>query len=106
MREIDARGLACPAPVLHTKAALQEEKPGSISVIVDNAASQQNVQRFLESQVVPGSNKTEPTIGSSERWAQSPWIIPRSLQRRKPPPVKSWCCAPRTGWVSEMMNWA
>jgi selenium metabolism protein YedF len=50
MREIDARGLACPAPVLHTKAALQEEKPGSISVIVDNAASQQNVQRFLESQ--------------------------------------------------------
>ena len=50
MREIDARGLACPAPVLHTKAALQEEKPRSISVIVDNAASQQNVQRFLESQ--------------------------------------------------------
>lgn len=50
MKEIDARGLACPAPVLHTKAALQEEKPGSISVVVDNAASQQNVQRFLESQ--------------------------------------------------------
>ncbi len=50
MKKIDARGLACPAPVLHTKAALQEEKPGSISVIVDNAASQQNVQRFLESQ--------------------------------------------------------
>ncbi|MBI5592511.1 MAG: sulfurtransferase-like selenium metabolism protein YedF [Deltaproteobacteria bacterium] len=50
MKEIDARGLACPAPVLHTKAALQEEKSASISVIVDNAASQQNVQRFLESQ--------------------------------------------------------
>ena len=50
MKEIDARGLACPAPVLHTKAALQEEKPGSVKVIVDNAASQQNVQRFLESQ--------------------------------------------------------
>ncbi len=50
MKEIDARGLTCPAPVLHTKAALQEEKPGSISVIVDNAASRQNVQRFLESQ--------------------------------------------------------
>ena len=25
MKEIDARGLACPAPVLQTKAALQEE---------------------------------------------------------------------------------
>jgi selenium metabolism protein YedF len=50
MKEIDARGLACPAPVLQTKAALQEEKPAGVRVIVDNAASQQNVQRFLESQ--------------------------------------------------------
>jgi selenium metabolism protein YedF len=50
MKEIDARGLACPAPVLQTKAALQEEKPDIVRVVVDNAASQQNVQRFLESQ--------------------------------------------------------
>jgi selenium metabolism protein YedF len=50
MKEIDARGLACPAPVLHTKATLQEEKPAAVKVIVDNGASQQNVQRFLESQ--------------------------------------------------------
>lgn len=50
MKEIDARGLACPAPVLQTKAALQEDNPASIRVIVDNAAAQQNVQRFLESQ--------------------------------------------------------
>jgi len=50
MKEIDARGLACPAPVLQTKAALQEETHSSIKVVVDNAASQQNVQRFLESQ--------------------------------------------------------
>ncbi len=49
MKEIDARGLACPAPVLQTKAALQEENLGSVKIIVDNAASQQNVQRFLES---------------------------------------------------------
>jgi selenium metabolism protein YedF len=50
MKEIDARGLACPAPVLQTKAALQEAFSDSITVVVDNAASQQNVQRFLESQ--------------------------------------------------------
>jgi selenium metabolism protein YedF len=50
MKEIDARGLACPAPVLQTKAALQEENLNSVRVVVDNAASQQNVQRFLESQ--------------------------------------------------------
>jgi selenium metabolism protein YedF len=50
MREIDARGLACPVPVLQTKATLETEKPQNVSVVVDNAASQQNVQRFLESQ--------------------------------------------------------
>ena len=50
MKEIDARGLACPAPVLQTKAMLQEENPDKVKVVVDNAASQQNVQRFLESQ--------------------------------------------------------
>ncbi|MFP4422693.1 MAG: sulfurtransferase-like selenium metabolism protein YedF [Desulfococcaceae bacterium] len=49
MKEIDARGLACPAPVLHTKAAVQEGAPDGVKIIVDNAASQQNVQRFLES---------------------------------------------------------
>lgn len=50
MKEIDARGLACPAPVLHTKATLEKEKPAGVRVLVDNAASQQNVQRFLASQ--------------------------------------------------------
>jgi len=49
MKEIDARGLACPAPVLQTKAALEQERPGGVRVVVDNAASQQNVQRFLDS---------------------------------------------------------
>ena len=50
MKEINARGLACPAPVLQTKAALQADKPHRVNVVVDNAAAQQNVQRFLESQ--------------------------------------------------------
>jgi len=50
MKEIDARGLACPAPVLQVKAVLEEEKPDGFRVVVDNAAAQQNVQRFLELQ--------------------------------------------------------
>lgn len=49
MKEIDARGLACPAPVLQTKAALENEQATSVRVTVDNAASAQNVARFLQS---------------------------------------------------------
>ena len=50
MKEIDARGLACPAPVLQTKAAVEQEDANTVKVVVDNEASQQNVKRFLESQ--------------------------------------------------------
>jgi len=49
MKEIDARGLACPAPVLQTKSAIEDVNPGLIKVIVDNEASKQNICRFLES---------------------------------------------------------
>jgi selenium metabolism protein YedF len=75
MNEIDARGLACPAPVLQTKATLQGDNPASVRVVVDNAAAQQNVQRFLESQgfrtaleqdaddyVVTGSCDSSPSV--------------------------------------------
>ena len=50
MQEIDARGLACPAPVLQTKAAVENEGATAVKVLVDNQASRQNVKRFLESQ--------------------------------------------------------
>ena len=49
MKEIDARGLACPAPVLLAKDTIEKEHPGIVKVVVDNEASQQNVTRFLES---------------------------------------------------------
>lgn len=49
MKEIDARGLACPAPVLQTKTAVENEGATAVEVVVDNAPAQQNVQRFLES---------------------------------------------------------
>lgn len=49
MKEIDARGLACPAPVLLTKAAIEEEREGRLVIIVDNKASRENVSLFLES---------------------------------------------------------
>jgi selenium metabolism protein YedF len=50
VRELDCRGLACPAPVLQTKQLLEKENPAAIKVIVDNEAARQNVTRFLEHQ--------------------------------------------------------
>ena len=49
MKEIDARGQACPAPVVITKIAIEEKDPSIIKVTVDNEAAKQNVSRFLQS---------------------------------------------------------
>ena len=50
MKEVDARGLPCPRPVIETKKALEEIKEGSITVIVDRPEASDNVQRFAKSQ--------------------------------------------------------
>lgn len=49
MKEIDARGLACPAPVLMTKAAIEKEHAGHLRIMTDNKASKENVCMFLDS---------------------------------------------------------
>ncbi len=48
MKIIDCKGLACPIPVLRTKEALESMESGTITVIVDNRASKENVKRFAE----------------------------------------------------------
>jgi selenium metabolism protein YedF len=50
MITIDARGLACPQPVLETKRALESEPSTHFKVIVDNDASRENVSRFARNQ--------------------------------------------------------
>lgn len=50
MKSIDCRGLACPAPVLTVKDAIENKNLNELTVLVDNIAAKQNVSRFLESQ--------------------------------------------------------
>jgi selenium metabolism protein YedF len=47
---VDARGLACPQPVLETKRVLDEGIASHFRVLVDNDASQANVSRFARNQ--------------------------------------------------------
>ncbi len=47
---IDARGLACPQPVLETKKALETGTSGPLRVLVDNTTSKENVMRFARNQ--------------------------------------------------------
>ncbi len=45
---IDARGLACPMPVLMVQKEVSRSSPGSLEVMVDNHSARENVRRFAE----------------------------------------------------------
>lgn len=47
--KIDARGLMCPKPVIMTKKKLEEIGTGSVTTIVDNEASKENLSKLAES---------------------------------------------------------
>lgn len=46
--EIDARGLACPQPVLMIKEELEKIDEGVVTILVDNKGSSINVKNFCE----------------------------------------------------------
>ncbi|MBW2604667.1 MAG: sulfurtransferase-like selenium metabolism protein YedF [Deltaproteobacteria bacterium] len=107
MKEIDARGLACPAPVLQTRAALQEENLISVKVIVDNAASQQNVQRFLESQgfqaVLEQNGPDYLVIGTCDDKRQAQ-IQPSREEETEDKKIMVMCATDRIGFGDEKLG--
>ena len=48
--EVDAKGLACPQPVVMTKNALGEIEKGEVVVTVDSEVARENVKRMAESE--------------------------------------------------------
>ncbi|MFD3158001.1 sulfurtransferase TusA family protein [Haloimpatiens sp. FM7330] len=47
LKQIDARGMSCPQPVLIAKKATAEN-PSEFEMLVDNGAPKNNVPRFLK----------------------------------------------------------
>lgn len=49
-REVDARGLTCPKPVIQTKKAIEElSENGQVTTIVDNEIAKENVTKYAKS---------------------------------------------------------
>lgn len=47
---IDARGQACPIPVIMVQKAVKNNSPAEIEVLVDNKTAMENVSRFAGNQ--------------------------------------------------------
>ena len=61
MKEVDARGLSCPEPLMMTAEALKETK-GPVKVLVSEPHQKTNVEKFAK----PHGRKTVPTAKGSE----------------------------------------
>ncbi len=63
-KTLDARGQACPGPVILLKKALEAGESGVIDVIVDNEAARENVTRFAGKQgcAIVSSEGSAPEI--------------------------------------------
>jgi selenium metabolism protein YedF len=59
-KSIDAKGLACPQPVILTRKAVASGEADEIEVTVDNDAAKENVSRFLKF-----AGSSEPRVTSS-----------------------------------------
>ena len=47
---VDARGLACPMPVVMVQKEVKKSNPAELTVLVDNQCAVENVTRFGENQ--------------------------------------------------------
>ncbi|MBM7614684.1 sulfurtransferase-like selenium metabolism protein YedF [Alkaliphilus hydrothermalis] len=61
-KQVDARGMNCPLPVIHTKKALESIDGGVVTTIVDNEVARENVSKLANSL----SLKTEVKEGRGE----------------------------------------
>lgn len=48
-KQIDARGMNCPLPVIHTKKALEAIAEGKVTTIVDNEVAKENITKLAKS---------------------------------------------------------
>lgn len=90
IKELDCRGMNCPAPVLSVRDALEKEAPAAITVLVDNEAARQNVSRFLEhrdylvsSEMVGGEFRVVGTRAEAANVPEMPTPEPVASRRRE-----------------------
>ena len=100
MKQIDARGLACPLPVVRTKDALASMLPGEQAlVLVDNAIAVQNLEKFARvrghgfASEQRGEREFAVTLTKSDKAADAP------AQAAKEPAIEAASCGCGGGLV-------
>ena len=102
MLNVDARGDACPLPVVKAKKAIAAlNGAGEVEVLVDNEIAVQNLTKMAQQKGYGSSAEklAELSTASGSRWAMPP-LRPKSLPSAHPMP------APIPWWPSQRIRWA
>ena len=102
---VDARGMACPLPVVHAKNAAEALNPGdTLVVLVDNEIAVQNLQRFAGH---------KGFSASGERKGEAEFVVTMHIRSRRKPPAprmpgerEAWWYCPPTAWAPGTSGWA
>ncbi|HLD47814.1 MAG TPA: sulfurtransferase TusA family protein, partial [Desulfobaccales bacterium] len=86
-KTLDCRGLACPNPVIRTKELIDRGDLKQLTVLVDNAAAQENISRFLqragfEVRVEPRGDTAAVTGTRAETGPCQVFVEPAEAQRK------------------------
>ena len=82
--DIDARGLACPEPVIRCKQLVDGSQPARLSIQVDNEAAVENLSRFLKLQgyAVASQGEGNDFIVTGSREGDAPVAQPVAAPKR------------------------
>jgi selenium metabolism protein YedF len=108
MKQIDARKLSCPAPVIAAKEAVENGNPEIIQVLVDNDAAKQNVSRFLESRSYQVEVQVEGTdflvTGTRDGKSVPEREIVRGSEDGEPPKIMVMIASDRMGFGDDELG--
>lgn len=92
-KTVDARGQACPKPIIMAKQALKDISAGdSLTILVDNETSRYNLERFFN------DNRLKPQI--SQKGPDFSLTVTKSRDSMPTPNAESYCGpVPQTGSV-------
>lgn len=109
MRKVDARGDACPLPVVKAKKAIAElNGAGEVEVLVDNEIAVQNLTKMAQQK---GYRSVVEKLAEREYRVRFTVVSLRQKKRKlrpaplTPAPIRWWSSRP-TRWARVLRSWA
>lgn len=108
METIDAKGQACPMPVVRAKKALAEMGEGQLEVLVDNKTAMHNLENLGKSLKIATQSEERGEAEFAVTFTKDAAAAGEAEDcgcGELSPQVTRWLCFPATAWAPAMTSW-